>query len=162
MTLSFTSPMKLHLNRCVIVRKGPQYVTFYPYVRNSSPPSRLSNTTKSQHASETLANVDAVLFLPTTCCLRQDPCGETVCLAVGLGSTTNRIIVSLEFPSVRVHTFFLGEWDRKSVSGSRPSDGCTGGPEGSRGNPRLRGCETHLWRAIRRYARAFSVRHQTF
>ena len=41
------------------------------------------------NASETLANVDAILFLPATGCLHQNACGETVHLAVELRSREN-------------------------------------------------------------------------
>ena len=41
------------------------------------------------NTSEVLANMDAIFFLPATCCTHQDTRGETIYLATELGSTEN-------------------------------------------------------------------------
>jgi len=44
--------------------------------------------------SETLANVDAILFVSATRCLYQDPRGETIYLAIEVGGAANCITSS--------------------------------------------------------------------
>ena len=82
-TLSSTSPMKLRSNHSVTARQGLHYATYYPYVRPFLPPPIEHGS--NANPSETLANLDAILFLPETCCLYEDPRGETVYLATELG-----------------------------------------------------------------------------
>ena len=82
--LSSISRMKLRSSRSVTAGLELRYATSYPYVRKFSHLVYLEHDL-NVNSSEILANVDAILFLPTTRCLYQDSCGEIVYLAIELG-----------------------------------------------------------------------------
>jgi hypothetical protein len=68
-------------------------VTSYPYVRKFFTFLSAIEHRSTIHESETLANVDAILLLPATCCLYQEHRGETIYLATAVGSTANRTTI---------------------------------------------------------------------
>lgn len=80
-------------------------------IREEFPTLSPLQSTRTSCASKILAYMDAVLFLPTTRCLHEDARRETICLAVGLASTTNCTTIRFSLTSSLSlgFTYFTGE-----------------------------------------------------